>query len=225
MSTVGRDMMDECEMLLVDYARGALNEAQHVLVASYLEMSEQGRARAVLWERLGGALMERCCEPVAMTENSLQAVMDRLDGCEQSEQCAPYSPRHKINIPMPQPLCMEISVRCGAGAVWRAVWPGVRVLRIPAGAENCAMHIIRMRPGARLPRHRHAGREITLVLDGFFADVSGTHKRGDILIMDAGTVHAPRAGDGAGCACLIVSEAPRTALPLHRLLARLMGRI
>ena len=160
-----------------------------------------------------------------MTERSLQAVMDRLDGYEQSEECAPYSPRHKINIPMPQPLCMEISVRCGAAAVWRPVWPGVQVLRIPARAQNCAMHIIRMRPGARLPRHRHAGREITLVLDGFFADASGTHKRGDILIMDAGTVHAPRAGAGEGCACLIVSETPRVALPLHWLLARLMGRV
>lgn len=215
---------DECEMLLMDYARGVLNEAQRVLVASYLEMSEQARRRAAMFEALGAALMETCCEPVSMREDSLEAVMARLEGCGRDEPCAAYAPRHRIDIPLPQPLCVEISVRCGPAASWRRAWPGVRVLRVPVPAETqgCTMVIVRMNPGARLPRHRHDVREITLVLDGAFADDAGVHKRGDILIMDAGTIHAPQADPQGGCSCLIVTESTRAAFPLHWL-ARLVG--
>jgi len=220
---VDSDINDECEMLLMDYARGVLNEAQRVLVSSYIEMSEQAQQRATLFECLGGAVMESCCEPVAMMEDSLQAVMEQLENCKQEEACAPYEPRHTINIPMPQSLCMEISVRCGPSAAWRRVWPGVQMLSIPVEVDGCAMFITRIHPGAQIPRHRHESREVTLVLDGAFTDVSGAHKRGDILIMDPGTAHVLQADAKEGCVCLIVHEARRGIIPLHWLV-RVLGR-
>lgn len=220
MTNRDHDTTGECDMLLMDYARGMLDEAQRVLVASYIEMSEHARASAALFEQIGGALMENCCEPVAMMEGSLHAVLGRVEGGEMETSCAVYAPRHNIRIPMPGPLCREISARCGEAAAWCRVWPGVRILHVPA--DDCSLTVVRMEPGARFLRHRHAVREITLVLDGAFSDAGGVHRAGDILIMDPGTIHAPRADGIRGCSCLIVSEDGRAAvLPwLMRLLRR-----
>lgn len=218
------DFRDECDMLLMDYARGMLNEAQRVLVESYIEISDQARRRAALFERLGGALMEECCEPVAMMEGSLRAVLGRLPECDDGRPCEPYRPRHSINMPMPRPLCVEISVRCGPSAAWRRMAPGVKMLRImPPGTENGAMYVFHMEPSACLPGHRHGSREITLVLEGAFGDAAGIHRRGDILIMDPGTRHVPQADPQTGCACLVVAETRTGGLPAW--VMRLLGRV
>ncbi|HEY8191679.1 MAG TPA: ChrR family anti-sigma-E factor [Alphaproteobacteria bacterium] len=204
----------ECDMLLMGYACGRLDEAQSLLVASYLSLSERARRHAALYERMGGAVMEHQCNPVAMAEGALQAVMAQLEARIPQPQ-KPYARRHGVdNIPLPHPLCAQLSQRCAGPPVWRAAWRGVRVLRIPA-APDChrAIGIVLFRPGARIPMHRHEGREIMLVLDGAFTDESGTHRRGDILIMDADTFHTLRADPREGCACLIVTDTPRQIEP------------
>jgi putative transcriptional regulator len=204
----------ECDMLLMGYACGRLDEAQSLLVASYLSMSERARRHAALYERMGGAVMEHQCNPVAMAEGALQAVMAQLES-RMPQSRPPYTPRHGVNnIPLPQPLCAQLSQRCAGRPAWRAAWRGIRVLRIPASPDcHRATAIVVFRPGARIPVHRHEGREITLVLDGAFTHESGTHRRGDILIMDAGTFHTMRADSHDGCACLIVTDTPRQIEP------------
>jgi putative transcriptional regulator len=67
---------------------------------------------------------------------------------------------------------------------------------------------MRIEPGVGAPRHTHGGMEITLVLDGAYADATGTYGRGDVQVADDGVEHEPVAVGEKTCLCLVVSDAP-----------------
>jgi len=76
-----------------------------------------------------------------------------------------------------------------------------------------------------VPDHGHRGLELTLVLQGAFADASDTFARGDVEIADEAVEHIPVALAGADCICLAATDAPlrfrgwipRLAQPLLRI--------
>ncbi len=59
-----------------------------------------------------------------------------------------------------------------------------------------------------MPDHGHGGAELTLVLDGAYADQTGEYGAGDIQDVDENVEHTPMADSGTGCICLIASESP-----------------
>ena len=59
-----------------------------------------------------------------------------------------------------------------------------------------------------MPDHGHGGSELTLVLDGAYADETGEFRRGDIQDVDDEVEHRPVADKELGCICLIASERP-----------------
>jgi quercetin dioxygenase-like cupin family protein len=77
--------------------------------------------------------------------------------------------------------------------------PGIRYFHFspgPAGATPEA-GIVRLRPGAVFPRHRHLGDEVSLVLEGSLVDDDGQrHGPGAVLPSAAGSEHAYTAGPG-----------------------------
>jgi putative transcriptional regulator len=56
--------------------------------------------------------------------------------------------------------------------------------------------------------HSHKGKEITLVLEGAFSDETGSYKRGDIVIHDQRSSHAPQADQRLGCTVLSIMDGP-----------------
>ncbi len=79
-------------------------------------------------------------------------------------------------------------------------------LRTAAGTAHCG--IARMRSGARVPAHRHQGREITFVLRGRVRDDQGrSFEAGDMLDMSPGSSHALQiAGEPDALLAVLVSE-------------------
>ncbi len=66
------------------------------------------------------------------------------------------------------------------------------------GAHPGGAVLIRMGPGRGYPPHRHLGSEEVLVLAGGYRDDRGTHRAGDYVRYEPGSVHAPVAlGDEA----------------------------
>jgi anti-sigma factor ChrR (cupin superfamily) len=73
----------------------------------------------------------------------------------------------------------------------------------PSGAS---MAYLRYEPGAAVPRHRHAGFEHILVLEGEQADDDGTYPAGTLLVHAPGTEH--RVWSVAGCLVLAIWAEP-----------------
>src|SRR5262245_46579870 len=76
---------------------------------------------------------------------------------------------------------------------WRDFGNGLAMSRLArAGKRELVLYRIAAdaAPDAFL-RHEHVGGEFYLVLKGKIADETGTYEKGEIVFLDAGSVHAP----------------------------------
>lgn len=84
--------------------------------------------------------------------------------------------------------------RAAEPSAWkRAGLPGVRMMTITAGPRLAGARVCltRFSPGLVFPRHRHAGPEALLVLEGSFRDETGRRvAAGDAHAMEPGSVHS-----------------------------------
>ena len=118
--------------------------------------------------------------------------------------------------------------RAGESERWRATGlPGVRLFEVAAGpqARSGETVLVRFAAGMSFPRHRHRGREATLILSGGYADEAGREFHpGDIDKRDRGGSHSFRTFESEPCiAAAAHSGFDFFAWPL-RLLAKLAGR-
>ena len=74
--------------------------------------------------------------------------------------------------------------------------------RDPDGGPAAAL--LRYKPGARAPRHRHAGWERVILISGSQADARGLLKAGDVALNAPGTEHDVVSEEG--CLVLLVWE-------------------
>ena len=82
---------------------------------------------------------------------------------------------------------------------WIEGAPGVHYFHFSPGPAAAAPEagIVRLRPGATFPRHRHIGDEVSLILDGVLIDDAGRrHGPGSVIPSAAGSEHAYTAGTG-----------------------------
>lgn len=202
---------EELEVLLMDYAVGALNEVHSMFVSSYISLCPDARNFVSECEQLGGTIMEKHCPPVKMSRQSLDAVLQRL-----SEPPPEKHQRDKealdilglVEDMLPAAITNSLYACMQTPWRWRTVFPGVKVLNIPVHNCRSKAALIKVLPGAKMPAHEHRTRELTLVLDGSFTDRYGRHGKGDILICDAGTVHSPVASHQEGCLMLHTIDSP-----------------
>ena len=80
------------------------------------------------------------------------------------------------------------------------------LLRGGPGRGGGTLRLLRVRPGAAIPRHAHRGAELTLVLEGAFADETGRYGPGDLAEAEAEVSHRPVAEGPADCVCLVAAE-------------------
>jgi len=85
--------------------------------------------------------------------------------------------------------------------------PGVDawVLYGTPGAGPAAA-VLRYRPGAKVPAHRHTGHEVVYVLSGSQSDERGTHRAGTLVLNVPGSEHEVESAEG--CLVLVVWESP-----------------
>ena len=84
----------------------------------------------------------------------------------------------------------------------RWLGPGIRhiaLLSEPAGR----LHLLQVAPGQALPHHTHVDLELTYVLEGSFADGTGSYGSGDVQEVDQTDAHEPVATGDRDCICLI----------------------
>ncbi len=209
---------EKTEVLLMEYAAGALDEACALLAATYVALCPEARRYYRRCEQIGGILMEYDCRPVRMHQDSLQHVLDRLDtaGSETPEPASAAPDRH--DAPFPAPLQQHLD-REPRAPRWKRFGQGMQYMVLNTMAGEYSAQLVRMAPGAKAPRHSHPGIEMTLVLEGGFSDEYGHYQAGDLVIADDGIEHTPVADEPEGCLCFAVTDRPvHFSSGLYRLL-------
>ncbi|SIS66705.1 ChrR family anti-sigma-E factor [Phaeovulum vinaykumarii] len=217
------------DALMMEYAAGTLPEGFALVVATHISMCDECRARLHAFEAVGGALLDSAptCE---MGEGALARVMAGLDA-RPARSPAPVAPQSR---PQPRPPARPRGllpeplagyVGGGIGSVrWKPLGLGVRTAVIPTGGSATA-RLLYIPAGESVPDHGHRGRELTLVLQGAFADAEGRFGPGDIECAGTEVEHTPVAEPGQDCICLAATDAllrfraliPRLAQPLFRI--------
>lgn len=199
------------DRLLMAYAAGTLPEAFSLVLATHLSLCDECRARLGEYEALGGQVLER--SDLAMAEGSLEACLARIEGLA---PVARPQPRRAQGV-FPAPLAKYV----GGGpekVKWRPLGMGVRQAILPT-ARGATARLLYIPAGQAVPDHGHRGTELTLVLQGAFADSTDRFGRGDLEIADEDLEHTPIAEAGEDCICLAATDAP---LRFNALIPRLL---
>jgi putative transcriptional regulator len=208
------------DVTLMFYASGTLPVAIACLVASHAWMCPHCRAR-VGRLKLVGALLMQAMEPqpasVADESAAMRRFADEMSAPPVEPSSAPSDPL------LPAPLADYLQM-AGDDIRWKTLVKGLQQYRVklPKGAGE--IQLLKARPGLRLPKHRHRGMELTIVLKGAYRDATGEYHRGDVADLDEDIEHQPKVMDGEECICIIASEKPaRYTDLLPRLLQPIMG--
>lgn len=88
-------------------------------------------------------------------------------------------------------------------------WTGLGRLnraRIIDNENEVRASLLHIDKGGSIPMHQHKGYELTLLLDGSFADENGTYHKGDFIYLQSDHEHAPFSENG--CICYVVQNGP-----------------
>lgn len=204
--------------LLMAYAAAQLPEAFSLVVATHVSLCDDCRARLASFEAVGGAVLDEA-EEIALGEDALAQTLARIERLPQEPAPKP-APRSGV---FPGPLADYVGGDLDA-VRWRRVGGGVRQAILPTG-KGATVRLLHIPAGTAVPDHGHRGMELTLVLQGAFADANDRFGRGDVEIADKDLEHTPVAMAGDDCICLAATDAPlrfrglipRLAQPLLRI--------
>jgi len=183
------------ETTLLSYAAGALPEGLGIVVATHLARCSACSGVLAECEAIGGALLDT----ITPVEVSLDPVL--LDRRPDADP-APHAPPPVLNPELPAPLN-----RMPLGRWWR-IAPGLRWRPLKVKGAAWA-GLLLAQPGQRLPRHGHAGLELTCLLTGTFADGGQTYAPGDLAEPEGDHDNPPVVIGADPCLCVIASEGMR----------------
>jgi putative transcriptional regulator len=193
--------LERVEFLLAQYVAGALPEPAHVLMGSHVEMRTHAARFANTLEDLAGQAIE-AGDPVALKDRDrhLHSILGS-------------APRRTTSAPPPHageglPTLLRAYARNDLADIpWKTKLPGLREHVIET-SSTVEARLLWARPGRALPRHRHQGLELTLVLEGEFQDHRGSFAEGEVSVADEDIRHRPVVGALRPCICFSVLFAP-----------------
>ncbi|MFN7179682.1 cupin domain-containing protein, partial [Hyphomonas sp.] len=159
-------------------------------------------------EMVAASLMETAAG-VEMSDRALDRALAAIDELEAStsesvEAGKAAGAAMEEVLALPEPLRSAALEAIGKRG-WQVLSNGLKRLRIDAGSD-LETELYRIAPGARIPRHTHAGPEYTLVVAGGFTDERGSYGPGDVCRNGPKDTHTPVADDDGVCYALAVRE-------------------
>jgi quercetin dioxygenase-like cupin family protein len=108
-------------------------------------------------------------DPIAPAAETRSRLMNGLDG---PERFAPFFAQLSRLFDLPVLIIVGLLARIDDPRAWEDGVPGVKLIHFAAGPRRAAAEagLVRLAPGACFPRHRHLGRETTIVLEGTLLD-------------------------------------------------------
>ncbi len=211
--------------LLLGYVTASLPMPMETAIAAHLTLCPRCRETTSALEVLGGEILSEL-EPAPLDEDALAHVLARLD------EPAPLDLDSRAPVPedsetarlVPAPL-RALAGQSIKSLNWRRPLPGVTITDLASLAEDGAKaRLVRTRAGGALPRHRHQGTELTLVLAGGFSDQHGHFRRGDLLVIEPGQEHRPIMDDDEDCLCFGVTDGQVVMTGVIGRIRQILGR-
>jgi putative transcriptional regulator len=193
--------------ILVEHAAGSLPLAQAACVTAHLQYCNCCEKTVAQLQQAGAALFA-AADPTPVGDALLDSVLARLD------EEAPLSyPKSNAKVSEREgdatPALLQRLMRGDFSDLsWTRITDALRSSRIRTGDPQFEFSLLHIRAGGEIPAHGHRGSEMTLVLQGGFADDNGSYHPGDFLFRGPGEEHAPRAFADEDCICLAVIDAP-----------------
>lgn len=194
--------------LYAAYAAGSLDPAYTLLVETQGALrADVGQALAKS-EMVSASLMETSAG-TEMSDSALDralAAIDELEAgpSESVEAGKAAGAAMEEVLALPEPL-RSVALEAIGKRGWQVLANGLKRLRIDAGSD-LETELYRIAPGARIPRHTHAGPEYTLVVAGGFTDERGSYGPGDVCRNGPEDTHTPVADEDGVCYALAVRE-------------------
>lgn len=190
------------EDLLWDYHCGRLSPGMRLTVRTHMEMCPQCRSELMLFDQIGGALLDDI-EGVALSDNALDLAMARIERPEAPEPAATVK-----RPPFLEGFDLPESVKSAriTGRYWAAPGVWMAPVTFDEDVQGTKTYLMFVKRGMVMPEHTHRGREITLMLKGNYSDHGGTYRRGDFVLSDESICHSPAMGADEDCLCLVAQE-------------------
>ena len=184
--------------LLLAHAGGTLGTGPALLIDAHLECCARCRREFHDFERVGGRLLaQEQGQPLGA--GALEAVLGRLD----DRPSPPPTPLVLRKPPLPAGCDWPRALRHCHVSRWRPMGPGMRWSRVTVPYDPQAnVLLLRIGAGRCLPRHTHAGTELTQVLHGAFDDGRAVFAEGDFDEADEDVLHQPVVQARGECICL-----------------------
>jgi putative transcriptional regulator len=211
--------------LYAAYAAGCLDPAFALMVETQSALRPGIRQSVAVSEMIAGAVLETA--PAApLSEGALDralAAIDALDAGAEASAAAGRAAGEAMQevLALPEPLrgaALEAMGRAG----WKGMGRGLKRLSLQSSA-GLETELYRISPGARIPRHTHAGTEYTLVVAGGFSDERGSYGPGEIVFNGPDDLHQPVGDEGEVCYALAVRDGGLRFTGMLGLLQRLTG--
>ena len=154
--------------------------------------AKEAEEAAEAWSLLSESLEPRSPDPAVRAR-----LLALLEG---AERFAPFAAEVASTFGLPVADAREALRRVRGTEGWvPGLWPGSQIFFTPTLMRANTV-ISRLAPGTRIPRHLHATRELTYVLDGvLLEDDAIRHLSGTFLDMPAGSEHDVSVPADADC--------------------------
>jgi putative transcriptional regulator len=193
--------------LVEDFFRGNLSAGLSVAVSAHLEMcgdyaAASRRVESSIGDDWGAG-------PETPRTLDISAAVEKIT---MQPQASVHDILEKRNRPTEMHM-LERSIKlpkvlakvASKGLVWKNLAAGISSALLKLD-DQTQCEFLYIKPGARVPLHRHQGNEFTLVLDGSFHDSAGEYQPADFLARNGDHQHQPASEEG--CLCFSVLDSP-----------------
>lgn len=193
---------------ITDYAAGSLPSSQALCVAAHLHYCEECRQKVEQLNRLGSMFFDELA-PREISQ-SFSNLMDRIDALPEQQEPAP-GPTESAQTRQAAalPFALQKLTRGDLNSLdWHSIGKYFSYSDLNVGDKRRETSLFNIKAGGNVPRHRHKGDEITVVLRGSFSDQDDHYQTGDFIVRTRGEMHRPVAAEDEDCLCLSTLEAP-----------------
>lgn len=192
--------------LLLDYASGSLGEAISLAIATHCSLCRTCDTQVRRLERVGAVLLDGI-PSVDLADEALDRVLERLQESEPQAVAVQKDWDKETRKVTPAPLRRYLGKNLKELA-WKRVGRMFEEVRLPLAGKGMKAALMRLEPGALMPRHSHRGSEFTVVLAGEYRDETESFGRGDFDWKVPVDEHQPRVEPNEACICLVILDAP-----------------
>ena len=211
------------DQMTADYAAGVLHPALRLMVEAQDTIDGELARDSEIAAAAGGAWLESE-NPAPMKDNALDTALSsiRETPMDSAARAARQAGQRLAELAaVPEPI-LDHAIEAASGRGWKSPMKGVRRLELMRDGDLTA-ELIHVKSGVSVPAHGHSGREYTLCLQGEFLQDGKVYGRGDMVIADGETVHAPRADGEEDVLVYAVTEAPLKYRGVAGLLQKILG--